>query len=188
MIRRLFACAMLLLTSAAVFAAPDTGDLFDLCPPDEGMRLVVESLDEDAGRGDLTEEQIRNAAESRLRAAGIYDPEADPYLYISVTVGPPENGSGRFPFYAIEVKYKRMLPDLRLSWLRFATTWDSGSAGQGGSSYILSNLSQHLDRFLVDYLRVRDSEACQALRTEAGTGLNEERRTFDFSTLPHDQE
>ena len=78
MIRWLFACAMLMLMSAAVFAAPDTGDLFDLCPPDEGMRLAVESLDEDARRADLTEEQIRNTAESRLRAAGIYDPEADP--------------------------------------------------------------------------------------------------------------
>ena len=55
MIRWLFACAMLMLTSAAVFAAPDTGDLFDLCPPDEGMRLVIESLDEDAIRGDLTD-------------------------------------------------------------------------------------------------------------------------------------
>ena len=54
MIRWLYACAMLMLTSAAVFAAPDSGDLFDLCPPDEGMRLVVESLDEDARQGELS--------------------------------------------------------------------------------------------------------------------------------------
>ena len=99
MIRWLFACAMLMLTSAAVFAAPDTGDLFDLCPPDEGMRLVIESLDEDAIRGDLTEEQIRNAAESRLRAAGTYDPEADPFLYINVNTGAPQ--MGHFRFFAI---------------------------------------------------------------------------------------
>ena len=185
MIRRLFACAMLLLTSAAVFAAPDTGDLFDLCPPDEGMRLIVESLHEGADRGDLTEELIRNAAESRLRAAGIYDPEAAPSLYINVNAGPPEKGSGHFPFFSISVKYRRLFLDLRLSWLRVATTWNSGSAGQGDSGYILSGLSRHLDKFLVDYLRVRDSEICQALRAESGTGLNEERRTFDFSTLPH---
>ena len=51
MIRWPFACAVLMLTSGAVFAAPDTGDLFYLCPPNEGMRLVVESLDEDAIRG-----------------------------------------------------------------------------------------------------------------------------------------
>ena len=61
MIRWLVACAMLVSTSGAVFAAPDTGDLFDLCPPDEGMRLLVESLDPAAIRGDLTEEQIRES-------------------------------------------------------------------------------------------------------------------------------
>lgn len=162
MIRWLFACAMFLLTSAAVFAAPGTGDLFDLCPPDEGMQLVVESLYEDAIRGDLTEEQIRNAAESRLRAAGIYDPEASPYLYINVNTGTPE--MGHFRFFVIGVTYKRVLLDPRLPWYGFATTWDTGFAGQGGSNYILSNLSRLLDKFLVHYLRVRDSKACQDLR------------------------
>ena len=47
-------------------------------------------------------------------------------------------------------------------------------------------LSQYLNEFLVDYLRVRDSKACQDLRAEGG--LNEERRTFDFSTLPQDED
>ena len=162
MIQWLIACAVLMSTSATAFAAPDTGDLFDLCPPDEGMALVVESLDEDAKREDLTEEQIRNAAESRLRVAGIYDPEAFPYLYINVVVGPPE--IGRFPFYSINVRYYRQLLDPRLPRLRSAATWNSGSVGQGGRSFILSFLSQHLDKFLVDYLRVRDSKACQDLR------------------------
>ena len=169
MIRRPFASAMLMLTSAAVFAAPDTGDLFDLCPPDEGMRLVVESLREDAKQGDLTEEQIRNAAESRLRAAGIYDPEADPSLYINVNAGPPEKGSKFFPFYSIIVEYKRWLFDLRLTWFGSATTWNTGSTGQGRSSHILSVLSRHLDKFLVDYLRVRDSKVCQDLRSRSAS-------------------
>ena len=162
MIRWLSACAMLMLTSAAVFAAPDTGDLFDLCPEDEGMRLVVESLEEDAKQGELTEEQIRNAAESRLRAAGIYDPEADPYLYINVNAGSPQ--IGHFPFFAVGVTYHRVLLDPRLHRFGIAATWNTGFAGQGGSSYILSNLSRLLDKFLVDYLRVRDSKACQDLR------------------------
>ena len=166
MIPRHFACAMLMATSAAVYAAPDTGDLFDLCPPDEGMRLVVESLHEDAERGALTMAQIRNAAESRLRAAGIYDPEADPSLYINVNAGPPEKGSRNYPFYSIRVAYNRSLLDLRLAWYRLAYTWDSGSTGQGDSSFILSALSQHLDKFFVDYLRVRDSKACQDLRAK----------------------
>lgn len=180
MIRWFFACAMLMLTSAAVFAAPDAGDLFDLCPRDEGMALVVESLDEDAKRGGLTEEQIRSAAESRLRAAGVYDREADPYLYINVNAGSPQ--MGHFQFFAIGVEYKRVLLDDRALGLGyrvldsdfedrlygFATTWDIRGAGQGDSSYILSILSQFLDEFLVDYLRVRDGKACQDLRAEGG--------------------
>ena len=164
MIPHHFACAMLLATSAAAYAAPDTGDLFDLCPPDEGMRLVVESLHQHAGRGDLTTAQIRNAAESRLRAAGIYDPEAASSLYINVNAGSPEKGSRHFPFYNINVAYRRPLLDLRLAWYGLADTWSTGSTGQGDSSYILSALSRYLDKFLVDYLRVRDSKACQDLR------------------------
>ena len=148
------------------------------------MRLVVESLDEDAIRGDLTEEQIRNAAESRLRAAGTYDPEADPFLYINVNTGAPQ--MGHFRFFAITVKYKRILLDPRLHWFGYAATWDTRLAGQGGSSYILSNLSRLLDKFLVDYLRVRDSKACQDLRAEGRP--NEQRRIFDFSTLPQDED
>lgn len=46
MIGWLFACAILMWMSVAAFAAPGTGDLFDLCPPDEGMDLVVERLNE----------------------------------------------------------------------------------------------------------------------------------------------
>ena len=180
MIRWLFACAMLMLMSAAAFAAPDNGDLFALCPSTEGMRLVVDSLDEDANREDLTEEQIRNAAESRLRAAGIYDSKATPYLYVNVNVGRPEKGSRHFPYYSIGVEYKRVLFDDRVLGLGyrvldydwgdqlygFATTWDIGGAGRGDSSYLLSNLSRLLDKFLVDYLRVRDSKACRGLRAE----------------------
>ena len=142
------------------------------------MRLVVESLREHAVQGGLTEESIRNAAESRLRAAGIYDPKATPYLYVNVNVGRPEKGSRHFPLYSIGVEYKRVLFDDRVLGLGyrvldsdwgiklygFATTWDIGGAGQGDSSYILSNLSRLLDEFLVEYLRVRDSKSCQDLR------------------------
>ena len=71
---------------------------------------------------------------------------------------------GHFPYYNIDVRYSRLLFDPRLPRLRHAVTWNTGSVGQGDRSFILSVLSQHLDKFLVDYLRVRDSKACQALR------------------------
>lgn len=178
MIQWLIACAVLTSTSAAVFAASDTGDLFALCPSAKGKRLVVESLREHAPQGGLTEQSIRNAAESRLRTAGIYDSKATPYLYVNVNVGRPEKGNRHFPYYSIGVEYKRVLLDDRALGLGyrvfdsdwgdqlygFATTWNIGGSGQGDSSYVLSNLSQLLDEFLVDYLRVRDSKACQDLR------------------------
>ena len=162
-----FASAMLIAMSAPVHAAPNNGDLFDLCPPNERMHLTVEYLPEDATQGELTREQVWNVAESRLRAAGIYDSSADPYLAITVTVGPP-TGSAHCPFYAVIVEYNRFLLDHRILWLRGVRTWWAGSIGQGSRGSILSNLSQHLDRFLVEYLRVRDSKACQDLRAKDG--------------------
>ena len=166
MTRWSFACAMLIVMTTTVHAEPGTGDLFDLCPPEERMRLVIEELHEHHAKGGLTEKQVRNAAESRLRAAGLYDPDAATALYVNVNAGAPETEGGHFPFFSISVEYKRLLYDFRLPWLGVATTWDTGSAGQGDSSFVLSYLSQHLDRFLVEYLRVRDSKACQELRAK----------------------
>ena len=168
MVRWPFAPAMLIVMSAAVHAVPNDSDLFDLCPPDERMHLSIETLPEDAAQGGLTRDQIRNAAESRLRAAGIYDANADPSLYINVNVGSPTTGSGHFPFYSIMVEYNRFLFDRRIPLLRGVRTWWTGSIGQGSSGLLLSSLSRHLDRFLVEYLRVRDSKACQDLRAKDG--------------------
>jgi len=179
-----FACAMLIVMTRAGYAEPDPRDLFKLCPPDERMRLIVERRDEHATNANLAEAQIRNAAESRLRAAGLYDPDADPYLYVNVNAGPPKTGSRHFPFFSIELAYYRLLLDRRIlsivehqrpppldfarSLYGLAATWRIGSAGQGDSSFILSSLSQDLDKFLVEYLRVRDSKACRELRAKDG--------------------
>ena len=39
-------------------------------------------------------------------------------------------------------------------------TWQSGSTGTHGtdSSFILSNVSRHLDKFLAEYLRVNEED------------------------------
>ena len=161
-----FAHAIIIAMSTVAQAAADDSTLFDLCPPDERMHLTIETLPDHAAQAGLTRDQIRNAAESRLRAAGIYDTNADPSLYINVNVGPPTTESGHFPFYAIMVEYNRFLFDRRIPLVRGVRTWWTGSIGQGSSSSIHSSLSGHLDRFLVEYLRVRDSEACQDLRTK----------------------
>ena len=92
-----FACAMFIAISTAVHAAPDASELFDLCPPDEGMNLVVENLPEHAPQAGLTEERIRNAAESRLRAAGIYDPQSGFLPLRQHQPRPPEKREQPFP-------------------------------------------------------------------------------------------
>ena len=43
----------------------------------------------------------------------------------------------------------------------FASTWDIGSFGThgGNAGYILQSVSEHLDRFVLEYLRVNEA-AC----------------------------
>ena len=124
--------------------------LFADCGP---MRLVVEELGEDAANIGLTEGPIRAAAESRLRSARLYSTEADQYLYIIVTaVG--------FA-YSVDLQYNKNVFD-RLSGFSYLTpTWNTASTGMhfGDSGYILSSVSQHIDFFLVEFLRVNEA-AC----------------------------
>ena len=127
--------------------------LFNACQP---MGLAVEGLNDDARDIRLTEERLRVAADSRLRAARLYTSDAlradYAYLYVNVNV------SG--PAFSIRLAYNKIARDMfgRTGW---ATTWTTGAAGTHGrdASYIVSVLSEHLDRFLAAYLRVNE-EAC----------------------------
>ena len=125
--------------------------LWSACRP---LGLIVEVLPEDAEEIGLTRERIQTAAESRLRAARLYDAEADHYLYVNVnTLGVV----GRA--FSIGVGYKKWLHDEALGIGGMAQTWHTGAAGTGGASYILQVVSEHMDRFVVEYLRVNES-AC----------------------------
>ena len=126
-------------------------ELFANCEP---MDLIVEGLGSDATEIGLTEEKIQAAVESRLRSARLYDSNAYPYLYVNVNViGIAFN---------ISVEYKKIVIDSASGHEFPATTWTTGSTGTNGreSSYILSSISEHLDRFLVEFLRVNE-EACE---------------------------
>ena len=223
------------------------------CQP---MYLLVEDLPDGAAKIGLTRESLQNAAESRLRAARLYDESLNGYLYINVNViGPAfsvtvefkkrvldyreaegmmrrvERRTGnivdilrlaasfrKFPTKEptedemkklaamMEAEQRGILPpereeefalakarareweraqEIRLVPVAFnhmlgelaaigtatlppahvATTWHSGSTGTHGrsSSYILGALSQHLDKFLVEYLRANEND-CKGLR------------------------
>ena len=62
--------------------------LFNECAP---IDLVVEGLPPAAADIGLTKERIQILAESRLRAARLFDEEARPYLYVNIGVLVPTN-------------------------------------------------------------------------------------------------
>ena len=77
------------------------------------------------------------------------------YLYLNVIV------AGRA--FSTSLDYKKTLIDPVSVEGGFATTWHTGSAGThgGDAAYIVSNVSEHLDQFLTEYLRVNEA-ACDS--------------------------
>ena len=117
------------------------------------MNLVVEDLDNDAAEIRLTSERIRTIAESRLRAARLYDANSSVYLYVRISL--------LNPAFVTEVAFNKMLLDAYSKSVQRATTWQDGRIGRyhGGAGFILQGLSELLDRFILDYLRVNE-DAC----------------------------
>ena len=132
--------------------------LFNNC---EQIGLIVEDLPASASEIGLTRERLQTLAESRFRAARLYD-DADPFvdlldtlsfLYINVNV------VGRA--FSTSLEYRKPVFDRasRVPWK--ATTWNSGVTGthDGDTGFIVQGVSEHLDRFIVEYLRVNEA-AC----------------------------
>ena len=128
----------------------DCFELFNGCEP---IDLLVENLSESAAEIGLTEERIQTLAESRLRAARLYDADGGTHLYINVTVG------GRAFSYGLD--YKKRLHDPATGFSLRATTWNVGGVGThgGDAGYITQIVSEDLDRFVLEYLRVNEA-AC----------------------------
>ena len=128
-------------------------ELYNTCRP---MQLVIEDLSDDADKIALSRESLQAAAESRLRAARLYteDPKGSNFAYLYVNV----NVFG--PAFNISLEYKKLVSD-EFGVAGLAPSWDSGGTGTHGKNagYIVSSLSQYLDRFLAAYLRVNE-EAC----------------------------
>ena len=137
------------------------------CAP---MGLIVVDLRGDAKRIGLTRESLILAAESRLRAARLFEPDDSiiagstlPYLYVEVHVV----GSA----FSVNIHLNKFLWDHELGnkifWdysdlSGYAATWETGSTGThgGNGNYVLSSLQRHLDKFMAAYLRVNE-EACR---------------------------
>ena len=131
-------------------AARDRFKLWSGCAPLHPAEVVSP----DAESIGLTREAVRLAVESRLRAARIYRLEQEgPYL--SVRVGKVTHSFG------VLVALRKLVYDPLSQKGGFAITWESSMFGIHGdsASYVLSALSQNLDKFISEYLRVNES-AC----------------------------
>ena len=129
----------------------DCFDLFNMCEP---MNLIVEQMPADAMEIGLTKERVRTVAESRLRAARLYDAEARPYLYVNVGVV----GLA----FSHQVEFKKRMLEPKLDAFGMSTTWQYSGTGTHGNdaSFIVQHISEHLDRFVLEYLRVNEN-ACE---------------------------
>lgn len=144
------------LPAAAQDDAANRMERFALLSDCQRMLLTVEGLSEDAADIGLTRDSLIAAAESRLRAARLYtDALPGPVLYVNVTVIEVA--------FSINLELKKAVLDPASGEIGLATTWDTGSTGThgGDAGYVVNSVSQHLDHFLADYLRVNES-ACDA--------------------------
>ena len=142
--------------------------LFNNCEP---MSLVVEVSgdDEDVKKVGLTKERVQFAVESRLRGARLFR------SYLSLP-GLAVNLDGAF---TISMSYTKTLFDSVSGKNSFAPTWDRsilGTHGQRGTEYIVSGLSELLDEFLTEYLRVNE-DACTG-SPQPGTVKLTDLRTY----------
>ena len=130
--------------------------LWNECAP---IDLVVAGLSNEAADIGLTKERIQTLAESRLRAARLYAAAARPYLYVRVGVLVSENRRGGA--HNIEVSFMKYLRDSVSEQNGMAQTWNTGGFGthSGNAGFLLQQLSEYLDRFVLEYLRVNEA-AC----------------------------
>ena len=115
----------------------------------------------------LTEERLRRAIDSRLRAARLYE-SPDPtlrrttdwtivYAFVHVVA----------EAFHVQLEHRKFLRDPLTSEAGMAATWDRGSTGthSGDGEYIVGQVTRYLDEFLDDYLRVNEA-ACTTRQRE----------------------
>ena len=124
--------------------------LFNACRP---MELAIEDLPDDAAAIGLTKEALQTVAEKRLRAVRLdtEDRVEAGFAHLYVNVNVTSRG------YHLSVEYMKSLTDT-FGASGLAVTWESSSSGThgGNAGFIVSRLSQHLDKFLAAYLGVNE--------------------------------
>lgn len=155
MLRPLAFLSLLALLVPAATAQIDLLDRFKLYNACRPMEVLVEDFPNEARGLGLTRQGFEVAAESRLRAARLYSEDRNEnggaYLYLMTTVVSRA--------FTVEVHYKKVVTD-DFQIAVPASTWRDGFIGTYGrdASYIMSSLSELLDQFLAEYLRVNEAE------------------------------
>ena len=166
--RILTALAALLILPAAL-ADDDVGsyDIFQLCTSLEKIGLFVEDTPSDAIEIGLTTERIENIAESRLRAARIYDPEGADYLHIKTNAIAPKFvsgekiGDGQSVAASYQLGFKKAIFESDVKEFGHAETWSQGAILLGKADYIVQSISEAVDSFISEFLRVNESKECR---------------------------
>lgn len=144
------------------FAASASGgnaadlDRFRLWNDCRAMNLVIEGLPAGGAAIGLTNEAVAAAVRSKLRAARLYEAGEDPYLpYLYVQVNVFETAFG------VRVEYRKVVADVASDQIGFGATWRVGRLGTHGwdPAFVLSGVSQSMDEFIDEYLRV-NADAC----------------------------
>ena len=147
---------------------------FSLYTGCDAMELHV-GVDIENSSLSLSPENVRTAVEARVRAARLYQPDDDdsstvwPHFLVVEVSGSSVAFHVRLQFYRLLAWHsggrltkwwRQEYPDGREP-LGFASTWANRAVGthDGTPTVVLSVVSQLMDGFLVDYLRVNE-EAC----------------------------
>ena len=156
---RIFVVSLMLVLLPTISWARAPADLdpyeaFQLWTGCEAVDLFV-YLQKNDTEIDLTEEEIEIAVRSRLRSARIYNEDTlHPVLLVTVHVV----GNA----FSIEVAFAKVVSDVDFSDKGgFGTTWKTGSAGthSNDANRLLTSVSQDIDEFLDEYLRV-NADSC----------------------------
>ena len=122
------------------------------CAP---VNMIAPVTGEDAEEIGLTQDRIRTMAESRLRAARLWSEElASTYLAVGVAVF---RGA-----YAYKVTFSKWVYDssgsrhVARTWHRPSAAWPAIGTHGGDAGFIMQLLSEELDAFILEYLRVNE--------------------------------
>ncbi len=158
--------AVLLLPIAS--AAQDqvtADDLAGLCIVSDTLTLHV-AVDEDVAAVGISEDRLRSMIESQMRAARIYEAgssQGGPYLSVTID-GILHPNSGDSLIYVREVALRQWVENRSVRSIAFYDSWSVEFLGVGKDASIMQGLSEGIDRFIGEFLRVNESDQCaQAL-------------------------